>query len=84
MNNKVDRYLLLSELYYLQGVADRKQPIRILSHILIDARPSKILMRVTDFDLTIATECEADVWEGGSICLPAPETIGDCEVIAAR
>jgi DNA polymerase III subunit beta len=71
MNIKVDRYLLLSELYYLQCVADRKQSIPILSHILIDARPGKILMRATDLDLTIATECEADVREGGSISLPA-------------
>src|SRR5262245_7647507 len=28
-------------------------------------------MRATDLDLTITTECEADVREAGSICLPA-------------
>jgi DNA polymerase-3 subunit beta len=71
MNIKVDRNLFLSELYYLQGVAAAKQVIPILSHLLIETGPGRITMRATDLDLTITTECEADVREAGSICLPA-------------
>jgi DNA polymerase-3 subunit beta len=71
MNIKVDRDLFLSELYYLQGVAGAKQLIPILSHLLIKAVPGKITMRATDLDVTVTTECEASVREGGSICLPA-------------
>ncbi len=36
MDIKVDRYLFLSELYYLQGVVGGKQLIPILSHLFID------------------------------------------------
>lgn len=71
MNIKIDRNLFLSELYYLQGVAAVKQVIPILSCLLIETGPDRITMRATDLDLTITTECEADVRESGSICLPA-------------
>jgi DNA polymerase III sliding clamp (beta) subunit (PCNA family) len=75
MNIKVDRNLFLSELYYLQGVAAAKQVIPILSHLLIETGPGRITMRATDLDLTITTECEADVREAGSICLPARKLV---------
>jgi DNA polymerase III subunit beta len=71
MNIKVDRDQLLSELFYLQGVAGAKQMIPTLSHILIETAPGKITMRASDLDVTVTTECEAGVHEGGSICLPA-------------
>ncbi len=68
---KVDRNLFLSELFYLQGLAAAKQLIPILSHIFIDACFDKLMMRATDLDVSITTECQADVREVGSICLPA-------------
>jgi DNA polymerase III subunit beta len=71
MNIKVDRHLFLSELYYLQGMVGGKQLIPILSHLYIDARPGKILMRATDLNITITTECEAKVRDVGAVCLPA-------------
>lgn len=71
MHFKIDRTAFLNELYSLQGVAGAKQVIPILSHLLIEARMDRIGMRATDLDLTIATECEALVRQGGSVCLPA-------------
>jgi DNA polymerase III sliding clamp (beta) subunit (PCNA family) len=59
MNIKVDRDLLLSELYYLHGVAGAKQMIPNLSHLLIEAAPGKITMRATDPDVTITTRLDA-------------------------
>jgi DNA polymerase-3 subunit beta len=71
MNIKVDRDLFLCELYYLQRVAGAKQSIPVLSHLLIEAVPGKIMMRATDLAVTVTTECAAVVRDGGSICLPA-------------
>ena len=71
MHFKIDRTAFLHELYSLQAVAGAKQVIPILSHLLIETSEDRIGMRATDLDLTIATECEADVREKGSICLPA-------------
>ncbi len=71
MNFKIDRTLFLSELHYLQGVASSRQVIPILSHLLIETSINGITLRATDLDITITTECEADVRAEGSICLPA-------------
>src|SRR5262249_37869573 len=71
MHFKIDRSAFLNELCLLQSVAGSKQAIPILSHLLIETDADRIVMRSTDLDLTIITECEADVREDGSICLPA-------------
>lgn len=75
MNFKIDRTLFLSELYYLQGVASSKQVIPVLSHLLIETGADRITLRATDLDITITTECEADVRAEGLICLPAKKLI---------
>ncbi|HKR60217.1 MAG TPA: DNA polymerase III subunit beta [Pyrinomonadaceae bacterium] len=71
MHFKIDRSTFLNELYSLQGVASSKQVIPILSHVLVEAGADRIVLRATDLDLTITTECEAYVRKGGSVCLPA-------------
>jgi DNA polymerase-3 subunit beta len=71
MHFNIDRTAFLHELNSLHGVAGTKQVIPILSHLLIETREDRIVMRATDLDLTITTGCEATVHEDGSICLPA-------------
>lgn len=71
MKFTVDRATLLNELAYLQGAVEKKQVIQILSYLLIEASPGKLSLRATDLNLTIATECEAEVTQSGAVCLPA-------------
>lgn len=75
MNFRIDRTTFLNELYYLQGAVSPKQVIPILSHLLIKTGAGRIVMRASDLDITITTECEAAVREEGSICLPARKLI---------
>lgn len=75
MNFRIDRTTFLNELYYLQGAVSPKQVIPILSHLLIKTCAGRIVMRASDLDITITTECEAAVREEGSICLPARKLI---------
>lgn len=84
MNIKVDRDQFLSELFYLHGVAGAKHMIPILSHLLIKTASGKITMRASDLDVTVTTECEAGVREGGSICLPARELVEIVKYLAHR
>src|SRR4030095_3787473 len=71
MHFKIDRSVFLNELHSLQGVAGSKQVIPILAHVLIETRTDRIVLRATDLDLTITTECEAYVREKGTSCLPS-------------
>lgn len=71
MNFRIDRTAFLNELYYLQGVVSSKQLIPVLSYLLVETQADGIVIRASDLDIMITTECKAVVREEGSICLPA-------------
>jgi DNA polymerase-3 subunit beta len=78
MEFSVGRARLLAELNLLQGVVERKNTIPILTNVLIEAvasspgnEGSKIKLLATDLDVSIETECAADVARAGSVVIQA-------------
>jgi DNA polymerase-3 subunit beta len=62
----------LKELNLLQGVVEKKNTIPILSNILVEtSNQSLISLVATDLDVSLYTECGADVSQPGSIVLQA-------------
>ncbi len=72
MNFSLSKTTLLRELNLLQGVVEKKNTIPILSNILIEtANQSLISMVATDLDVSLHTECAADVTKPGAVVLQA-------------
>jgi DNA polymerase-3 subunit beta len=70
MQFKVGKADLLTELNLLQGVVERKNTIPILTNVLVEAG-DKISLVATDLDVSLETECAADVTRPGSSVLQA-------------
>jgi DNA polymerase III subunit beta len=62
---------LVRELYFLQGVVERKSAIAILSNVLLEARAGEICLSATDLDLSLRSECAAQVVADGSVTVNA-------------
>jgi DNA polymerase-3 subunit beta len=71
MHFSVSKTALLKELNLVQGVVERKNTIPILSHLLLESVAGGISIKGTDLDVSITTQCVAEVKEKGSICLQA-------------
>jgi DNA polymerase III subunit beta len=69
MDLKLKRSLVLQELSILQGVVEYRTTIPILSSILTEALEDRVKMVATDLDMTIMTECPAEVQGGGRLTL---------------
>jgi DNA polymerase-3 subunit beta len=67
--NKAD---IQKELNLLQGVVEKKNTIPILSNVLIETSTSTIISLVaTDLDVSLQTECAADVTKFGAVVVQA-------------
>jgi DNA polymerase-3 subunit beta len=62
---------LVRELYFLQGVVERKSAIAILSNVLLEARAGEICLSATDLDLSLRSECAAQVVKEGAVTVNA-------------
>jgi DNA polymerase III subunit beta len=71
MNFSISKSALLKELNLVQGVVERKNTIPILSHLLLESVDGGISIKGTDLDVSISTQCAAEVKEEGAICLQA-------------
>jgi DNA polymerase-3 subunit beta len=72
MEFTVSKAVLLKELTLLQGVVEKKSTIPILSNVLLETSGNSLLSLVaTDLDVSLATECSADVVREGSMVLQA-------------
>lgn len=69
MEIKLQRNLVLQELSILQGVVEHRTTIPILSSILAEASEGRLQMVATDLDMTILTECPAEVLADGRLTL---------------
>ncbi len=69
MEVKLQRNLVIQELSILQGVVEHRTTIPILSSILTEAGDNRLRMVATDLDMTIVTECPAEVKTGGRLTL---------------
>lgn len=90
MEIRLERDDLIQELTLLQGVVERRTTIPILSHLLLDARDGALHLAATDLDVSLATECRADVTSAGAIAVEAKKfteiirALGDTEVRLSR
>ena len=69
MELKLKRETVLQELAILQGVVEYRTTIPILSSILTEAFEDHVRMVATDLDMTIMTDCSAEVQGGGRLTL---------------
>lgn len=68
----VNKASLLREIGLLQGVIERKGTIPVLANVLLEAVGSQAVKLVaTDIDISIQTECAADVQKPGGVLLHA-------------
>jgi DNA polymerase-3 subunit beta len=59
------------ELGLVQTVVERRHTIPILSHVLIESNEGGITICGTDLDVSLRTECPAEILEGGSVTVQA-------------
>jgi DNA polymerase-3 subunit beta len=72
MQFSLSRQVLLKELNLLQGIVEKKNTIPILSNVFIETTGESLINLVaTDLDVSLQTECTADVTRPGSIVLQA-------------
>jgi DNA polymerase-3 subunit beta len=66
MKFSVQREHLENELQFLQGIAEKKKTIPILSNILISAKTDHLVLSATDLEVSLTTRCPAaSETEGG-------------------
>src|SRR5258705_9623119 len=72
MRFRLNRGILLKELNLLQGIVEKKTTIPVLSSVLIESASDNLVSLVaTDLDVSLQTECAAEVLEAGSVVLQA-------------
>jgi len=65
MKFSVQREHLENELQFLQGIAEKKKTIPILSNILMSAEGEVLSLVATDLEVSLSTACPANVAEDG-------------------
>lgn len=72
MQFSINKAAITKEMNLLQGVVEKKNTIPILSNVAIEATgASAVQMIATDLDVSLQTECAADVNSPGSVVLQA-------------
>lgn len=72
MEFHIQKSKLQDEIGRLSGIVEKKSPIPILEHALIQSNGMSIKLAATDLDITMFTECPVDFMSGeGSLCVPA-------------
>lgn len=72
MEFKIEQSALKDELAFVQGIVEKKSTIPVLSNILIESVGENTIRIIgTDLDVTIRCEAEAEIIEGGSMCIQA-------------
>lgn len=75
MEFSVKKFDLLEELNLIQGVVERKTTIPILSHLLCEAKGTRLYLTATDLELSIRSSCEAKVKKEGAGTIPAKKLL---------
>lgn len=71
MHLMVNKAHLLKELNFIQGVVEKKNTIPILSSLLLESSNGSLSIKGTDLDVSISTNCEAEVSVSGAVCIQA-------------
>lgn len=71
MKARVEISKLLEKVGLVQGIAERRATMPVLSHVLINASKDGLELTVTDLETTMIAHCEAEVSKVGGLSLPA-------------
>jgi len=71
MKLTIEKKVLLEKLNLVQGIAEKKATMPILSHILINCAENKINITATDLETTLSTWAEANVEQESTMAIPA-------------
>lgn len=71
MKFEVGQEVLQNELQFLQGIAEKKKTIPILSNILLKAEDNFLRLAATDLEVSLTGGCESRVQEAGGITVSA-------------
>jgi DNA polymerase III subunit beta len=71
MHLKMDRENLLKAVARTLGVVDRRGPMVILSHFLLEAKDDQVAVAATDLEVSFKGFFPAEVLEPGALTLPA-------------
>jgi DNA polymerase III subunit beta len=71
MHFTIGKTAFLKELNMLQGVVEKKSTIPVLSNLLLEAAGAELWIKGTDLDVSISTQCEAEIRHPGAICVQA-------------
>lgn len=81
MNITVDRDQLEGLLARVQGVAERRHTMPVLSHTLLSAGPSGLTFVASDLEIVIRCSEAMDVAEPGAVALPARKLFDIAKVL---
>jgi DNA polymerase-3 subunit beta len=71
MHFTIGKTAFLKELNMLQGVVEKKSTIPVLSNLLLEAAGAELWIKGTDLDVSISTQCVAEIRHPGAICVQA-------------
>jgi DNA polymerase-3 subunit beta len=71
MHFTIGKTAFLKELNMLQGVVEKKSTIPVLSNLLLEAAGAELWIKGTDLDVSISTQCPAEIRQPGAICVQA-------------
>jgi len=74
---------LVAALSRCQGVVYMKTTLPVLSNILLEAKGGRLRYAATDLYRAVSGSVEAEVSEGGSICVPARDTLERAKALPA-
>jgi len=71
MECTVEREELLRCLYLVQGVVEKRTPLPILTHVLIESSDDGLSLGATDLEIGIRQKCSAVIKKGGALTADA-------------
>lgn len=71
MKFKAEAIDLSERLGLIQGIAERRVTMPILSHVLVSSSKDKLELSVTDLETTMSASCSATILREGSLAIPA-------------
>ncbi len=71
MKFKVEAIKLSEKLGLIQGIAERRATMPVLSHVLVSSLNDKLEIVATDLETTMSAWCSATVLKAGSLAVPA-------------
>lgn len=72
---QIDRDVLFESLSKVVPIAEKRSPLPILSHILLDVIDSNLILTATDLEVGLRILCDAVVTTPGSLAIPSRKAL---------